>query len=413
MSTSVTPVAAVGDAAGAPDFVAAAQRIGGELVALRREVHRWPEIGLDLPRTQATVLQALAGLPLEVSTGTSLSSVVAVLRGGRPGPAVLLRGDMDALPVTELTGLEYASEVAGAMHACGHDLHVAMLVGAARLLCGVRDELPGSVIFMFQPGEEGPGGAEPMIAEGLLAAAGVPLVAAYCLHVLSAIEPHGRFTTRRGPMLAAADTLKVTVRGAGGHGSAPQFARDPIPAACEMVTALQTFVTRSVDIFDPAVITVGSFHAGTAENVIPETAEFAATLRSFSPATRERVRRGVLDVVHGIAAAHGLTADADYVPGYPVTVNDGDEAEFAARTAAELFGEDRFCWMQNPEAGAEDMSYVLEQVPGAYLNLGACPPELDPLTAPLNHAPQARYDDAVVPDGAALLAALAWRRLSR
>ncbi|MEU8003407.1 M20 family metallopeptidase [Catellatospora sp. NPDC049111] len=411
MSTLASPATA--DAAPDSGFQAAVRDHAADLIALRQAVHRHPEIGLHLPHTQAAVLQALDGLPLEITTGHSLSSVVAVLQGGLPGPVVLLRADMDALPVTELTGLEYASEIDGAMHACGHDLHVAMLAGAARLLCGKRDRLPGSVVFMFQPGEEGPGGAEPMIAEGLLEAAGEHPIAAYCLHVLSALEPFGRFSTRRGPMLAAADTLKVTVRGAGGHGSAPQFAKDPIPAACEMVTALQTFVTRGIDIFDPAVITVGTFHAGTVENVIPAQAEFGATLRSFSPATRERVRQGVLDVVHGIAAAHGLTADADYVPGYPVTMNDGGEAEFAARTAAELFGEDRFAWTANPVAGAEDMSYVLERVPGAFVYLGACPPGLDPMTAPLNHAPEARYDDAVVPDGAVLLAELAWRRLSR
>jgi hippurate hydrolase len=396
-----------------PAFAVAAEAIRAELIQIRRAVHRRPEIGLHLPQTQSTVLTALAGLPLEITTGEKLSSVTAVLRGGRPGPAVLLRGDMDALPVTEKTGLEYASEVDGVMHACGHDMHVAMLVGAARLLCRVREELPGSVIFMFQPGEEGPGGAEPMIAEGLLEAVGEPPVAAYALHVISAIDPHGRFTTRRGTMYAAADTLHVTVRGQGGHGSTPQWARDPIPAACEMVMALQTFVTRAIDIFDPAVITVGRFHAGTVENVIPAEASFSATLRSFSAATRERVRRGVLDVCAGIAAAHGLEVDAEYVPGYPVTVNDDAEAEFAAATVREVFGDDRFAWMPEPDPGAEDMSYVLERVPGAYVNLGACPAEWDPATAPVNHAAEARYDDSLVPDGAALLAELAWRRLRR
>jgi hippurate hydrolase len=392
-------------------FAAAAEALRPELIALRRRVHREPEIGMHLPRTQAAILESLTGLPLEITTGKALSSVVAVLRGGRPGPAVLLRGDMDALPVTELTGLDYASEIDGAMHACGHDMHVAILIGAAKLLCRARDDLPGSVIFMFQPGEEGPGGAQPMLDEGVLDAAGGEVVAAYALHVMPALDPHGRFTSRRGTMYAAADTLNVTVRGRGGHGSAPQHAKDPIPAACEMVVALQTFVTRAIDVFDPAVITVGSFHAGTADNVIPAEATFSATLRSFSAETREKVRVGVTDVVAGIAAAHGLTAEAEYVPGYPVTVNDNGEAEFAAATVAEVFGADRFAWMQRPKAGAEDMSYVLERVPGAYLNLGVCPPDLDPSTAPLNHAPEARHDDALVPDGAVLLAELALRRL--
>ncbi|NUT33425.1 MAG: amidohydrolase [Hamadaea sp.] len=394
-------------------FAAAAEELRADLIQIRRAVHRHPEIGLHLPQTQATVLTALTGLPLEITTGEALSSVTAVLRGGRPGPAVLLRGDMDALPVHEKTGLEYASEIDGVMHACGHDMHVAMLVGAARLLAQRREELPGSVIFMFQPGEEGPGGAEPMIAEGLLDAAGVPVISAYALHVISAIDPHGRFATRRGTVYAAADTLHVTVLGQGGHGSTPQWARDPIPAACEMVVALQTLVTRAIDVFDPAVITVGTFHAGTVENVIPAEARFSATLRSFSPATRERVRQGVLDVCKGIAVAHGLEVDARYEPGYPVTVNDDTEAEFAADTVRDLFGDDRFAWMPQPDPGAEDMSYVLERVPGAYVNLGTCPPEWDAATAPVNHAAEARYDDALVPDGALLLAELAWRRLHR
>lgn len=385
----------------------------GDLVALRRELHRQPEIGMHLPRTQEKILSALKGLPLEISVGRDLTSVVAVLRGGRPGPAVLLRGDMDGLPVHELTGLPYASEVPGAMHACGHDLHMAILVGAARLLSGVQPALPGDVIFMFQPGEEGPGGAEPMITEGLLAAAGDPPVAAYTVHVLSAADRHGLITTRRGAFMAASDTFRVVVRGVGGHGSAPHRAKDPIPAACEMVTAMETWVTRNIDIFDPVVVTVGRFQSGTVDNVIPADAMFDATVRSFSPQARDKVGSGLIQVVQGIAAAHGLSVDYEYEHGYPVTVNDNGEAEFAAATAIDVFGEDRFEWMANPSAGSEDFSYVLEKIPGAYLDLGACPPELDPDTAAMNHSPFAAYDDALVPDGAVLLAELARRRLER
>ena len=393
-------------------FRVAAETIADELVALRRVLHARPEIGLHLPETQAMLLAALAGLPLEITTGRALSSVVAVLRGGRPGPAVLLRGDMDGLPVTEQTGLPYASTVPGAMHACGHDLHMAVVVGAARLLCAVRDRLPGDVIFMFQPGEEGPGGAEPMIAEGLLSAAGEPPVAAYCLHVQSAVFPRGVFISRRGVFSAATDTFKVTVRGRGGHGSAPFRSRDPIPAACEMVLALQTAVTRGFDIFDPVVVTVGRFHAGTADNVIPATAEFDASLRSFSAAGRETLRRRAVEVVRGVAAAHGLEVDTAFERGYPPVVNDVAETERAAAAVTELFGAERFTWLPHPKTGSEDMSFVFEKVPGAYLNLGACPPDLDPATAPTNHSPHARFDDSVVADGAALLAELALRRLS-
>ena len=393
-------------------FRQAAGEIGAELTALRRRLHQEPEIGLDLPGTQATLLAALSGLPLELTTGHALSSITAVLRGGKPGPAVLLRADMDALPVVERTGLDYAA-TNGAMHACGHDLHMAILVGTARLLSGIRDELAGDVIFMFQPGEEGPGGAEPMIAEGVLTAAGESAVAAYCLHVFSATYPAGQFGTRRGAVGAACDTVRAVVRGTGGHGSQPFHARDPIPAACEMVTALQTFVTRSFDVFDPVVVSVGSFHAGTADNVIPEEARFAATVRSFSAAARERLQSGIQGLLTGIAAAHGLAVEIDYELGYPVTVNDAAEAEFAAQTIVEMLGPDRFTWLENPEPGSEDMSYVLEQVPGAYLDLGACAAGLDPLTAAANHAPDAIFDDSVIPDGAAVLAELAVRRLAR
>ena len=393
-------------------FRAAADAIRDDLIALRRDLHQNPEIGLHLPRTQEKILAALAGLPLEITLGKNLSSVVAVLRGGQPGPTVLLRGDMDALPVHEETGLPYAS-TNGAMHACGHDLHVASLVGAARLLTDIRDELPGNVIFMFQPGEEGPGGAAPMIEEGLLEAAGGTTDAAYTLHVLSSVDRHGLITSRRGAFMAGCDTLHVIVRGVGGHGSAPFRAKDPLPAACEMVLAIEVFVTRSFDIFDPVVVTVGNFHSGSADNVIPMSALFDATIRSFSPAAREKLHEGLERVVRGIASAHGLTVDIDYEWGYPVTVNDDAEALFAADVVADVFGADRFEWLANPGAGAEDMSFVLEKVPGAYLNLGACPPDLDPETAPNNHSPYARFDDAVVPDGAALLASLAQRRLTR
>jgi amidohydrolase len=389
-----------------------AAAIAGELTELRRQLHREPEVGLDLPRTQQKVLAALDGLPLEVSVGQALSSVTAVLRGDPGGPAVLLRGDMDALPVTERTGLDYASAIPGVMHACGHDLHTAMLVGAARILAARRAGLPGNVIFMFQPGEEGRHGARYMISEGVLDAAGGRPGAAYALHVTSAQNALGTFATRPGPMMAAADILEVTVRGAGGHASVPHLCADPIPAACAMVTALQTMVTRTFDVFDPVVITVGSFHAGTTDNVIPDEARFLATVRSFSPGARDRVRAASLRLVAELAAAHGLSADTKYHDGYPVTMNDAAEAEFAGQAVADLFGPGRLATQANPLAGAEDFSYVLGEVPGAFLMLGACPPGADPATAPFNHAADAVFDDSVLPDGAALLAELALRRLA-
>ena len=389
-----------------------AAAIGPDLAELRRRIHQDPEIGLDLPRTQAKVLAALDGLPLEVTRGRALSSVTGVLRGGRPGPTVLLRGDMDALPITERTGLPYASAVTGVMHACGHDLHTAMLVGAARLLSARQAELPGNVIFMFQPGEEGQAGATHMISEGLLGAADGRPVAAYALHVASAQLPQGVFSTRPGSMMAAADILDVTVRGHGGHASQPHLAQDPIPAACEMVTALQTLVTRRFDVFDPVVITVGSFHAGTADNIVPDEAHFLATVRSFSAVARDRVRSASLRLIADLAAAHGLRAEADYIDGYPVTFNDAAETAFAGQAVADLFGESRLIAQANPLPGAEDFSFVLDEVPGAFLMLGAVPDGSDPASAPFNHAADAVFDDAVLPDGAAFLAELALRRLA-
>jgi len=387
--------------------------IAGEIAELRHSIHREPEIGLDLPKTQAKVLAALDGLPLEVSTGQGLSSVTAVLRGGRPGPVVLLRGDMDALPVTEETHLSYASVIPGAMHACGHDLHTAMLAGAARLLSARQADLPGTVIFMFQPGEEGYAGARHMINEGVLDAAGERPVAAYALHVTSNRLPCGVFSTRGGPMLAAADQIRVTVRGRGGHASTPHRAADPIPAACEMVTALQTLVTRHFDVFDPVVITVGSFHAGTVDNVIPDEATFLATARSFSRESRSALAELVPRLIGDIARAHGLTAEADYSREYPVTVNDAGEAAFAGQVITGVFGSERGEAAPFPLTGAEDFSFVLEEVPGAFVMLGACPPGPDPETAPTNHSAVAVFDDAALADGTALYAELALRRLAR
>jgi amidohydrolase len=388
-----------------------AARISGEIAELRHAIHREPEIGLDLPKTQAKVLAALDGLPLEISTGRGLSSVTAVLRGG-PGPVVLLRGDMDALPVTEQTNLPYASVIPGAMHACGHDLHTAMLAGAARLLSAHAGEVPGTVVFMFQPGEEGCAGARHMIHEGVLEAAGSRPVAAYGLHVTSQRLPCGTFSTRPGAMLAAADQITVTVRGRGGHASVPHQAADPIPVACEMVTALQTLVTRKFDVFDPVVITVGSFHAGTADNVIPDEARFLATARSFSDAARGALAELVPRLIGDIARGHGLTAEAVYAAEYPVTVNDTAEATFARETIAALFGAGRAERAEFPLTGAEDFSFVLEQVPGAFVMLGACPPGTDPLTAATNHSAHAVFDDAALADGTALYAELALRRLA-
>lgn len=399
----------MGDVVGLHDE---ALRMLPELAELRHALHRVPELALDLPKTQALVLEALEGLGLEVTRGVGLSSVVAVLRGARPGPAVLLRGDMDALPVTELTGEPFSSEHEGLMHACGHDLHVAGLVGAARLLASRRDEIAGSVVFMFQPGEEGDGGAEIMIREGVLDAAGDRVVAAYGVHVSSGMLPHGVVSGRPGTAMAAPDSVRVTVQGAGGHGSAPHRALDPVPVAAQIVLALQAMVTRRFDVFDPVVVTVGAIHAGTANNIIPATATLEITVRTFSDATWNAAPELLREVCEHVAAAHGMTADVAYERGYPVTRNDPHELERTARVTRALLGDAAWVEMPQPLAGGEDFSYVLQEVPGSFVFVSALPPDADPATAPYNHSPQARFDDASLATSASLLAALALDRLA-
>ncbi|EIV90736.1 M20 family metallopeptidase [Frankia sp. QA3] len=395
-----------------------ARSLSDDLVHLRRRLHREPEIGLDLPRTQDKVLAALDGLPLELTTGRGASSVTAVLRGTGEGagpgraPAVLLRGDMDALPVQESTGLEHTSTVAGVMHACGHDLHTAMLVGAAHLLSARRDRLPGDVVFMFQPGEEGWEGAQQMIDEGVLDASGRRVSAAYGLHVFSGTLPHGQFCGRTGAITSASAMLRVTVRGEGGHGSMPHRAHDPVTATAEMVLALQTMVTRQFDVFDPVVLTVGVLRAGTRRTVIPDEAYFEATVRTFSARTGELVEQSARRLLRGIADGHGVTADVEFVPERPATVNHPAETALAARAVAETFGERRYSELAHPLACSEDFSRVLAQVPGSFVAIGATAPGTDPHTAPFNHSPRARFDETVLPDGAALYAELATRALA-
>src|SRR5437870_2380603 len=250
-------------------ILADAKSILDDTIQLRRRIHRHPEVGLTLPRTQATVLEALEGLGLDVRTGQGTTSVVARLTGARPGPAILLRADMDALPMPEETELPFASEVEGAMHACGHDAHTAMLVGAARLLARRRESLAGSVVFMFQPGEEGYHGARVMIEEGLLDGAEPP-TAAFALHVTHRLTA-GAIAARPGPAMASGDTLRIVVRGKGGHASAPHDCLDPIPNACEIVQAIPTLVTRQLNVFDPAAVTAAEIEPGRTQHVLPAT----------------------------------------------------------------------------------------------------------------------------------------------
>ncbi|KIS26118.1 amidohydrolase [Arthrobacter sp. SPG23] len=394
-----------------------ARELQGDIARFRHELHREPEIGLDLPRTQEKVLKALEGLPFEITLGESTTSVTAVLRGGAPHasaekPAVLLRADMDGLPVQERTGVDFTSRIDGAMHACGHDLHTSMLAGAARLLADRRDQLAGDVVLMFQPGEEGFDGASHMIREGVLDAAGRRVDAAYAMHVFSALEPHAQFCTKPGVILSASDGLFVTVLGAGGHGSAPHSAKDPVTAVAEMVTALQVMITRQFNMFDPVVLTVGLLQAGTKRNVIPESARFEATVRTFSDASRERMMTAIPVLLKGIAAAHGLEVDVDYRSEYPLSVTDEDETNTAEKTIQELFGDSRLTRWATPLSGSEDFSRVMAEVPGTFIGLSAVAPGADHTSTPFNHSPYATFDDGVLSDGAALYAELAASRIA-
>lgn len=389
-------------------LVTQARSLQPRTIALRRALHRRPEIGLDLPHTRDAVVAALADLPVAVHLGRSSSSVVGVLDGDRPGPTVLLRADMDALPLQEQTTLKYRSEVDGRMHACGHDTHVAMLASAARLLAERRERLAGRVLFMFQPGEEGYHGARHMIDEGLLDSsgpAGRP-DAAYALHI-SATLPAGELHTRPGPLMAANDTVRVTVTGRGGHASAPHDALDPVPAAAAMIGALQTAVTRRVDAHQPAVLTIAKLVAGTTSNVIPETAVMEGTLRTLSEPVRSVVREEIRRVCRYTALAHGCTAEVDIEPGYPVTVNDAAAAERVSAVARELLGRGRVAAMPTPIMGAEDFAYVLREVPGALAFLGGCPRGTDPRAAAPNHSNRVVFDEESMAAGAAVYAGLA------
>lgn len=385
------------------DLLEAAGTVAGDVVALRRNLHAEPELGLDNPRTQALVLDALDGLPLEVRTGTGLTSVVADLVGATDGPTVLLRADTDALPMTEDTDLEFRSTIDGRAHACGHDAHTAMLVGAAKVLAARRNELQGRVRFMFQPGEEGFAGARLMIDEGVLD----NVDRAFALHV-SPNQRVGTASCRPGPLLAGDTSITVTVRGHGGHASTPHLATDPIPATAAIITALQTTVTREVDVFDPAVLTIAHVVAGTTTNVIPETAFFEGTIRCISERTRTRIREAVARTIRGVAEAHGCTVDIEMVDGYPVTLNDVGEAARFAEVCRATLGEDGHRLMPAPAMGGEDFSYVLQKVPGVMAFLGVCPAtEPNPRSAPSLHSNRMELNEDGLVHGIALHAAMA------
>jgi hippurate hydrolase len=397
-------------------LVGDAEAIQPWLVELRRRLHRRPEIGLELPDTQALIADELRGLGLTPQLGQSLSSVTAMIEGGSSGPTVLLRADMDALPVEEATGLDFASETDGAMHACGHDTHVTMLLGAARLLVERGSGFAGRVLLDFQPGEEGRHGARFMLDEGLLDVptdGGFgPVSAAFAIHITARYST-GTLNFRPGALYAAGDRFAITVRGAGGHASSPHLALDPVPVAAEIVLALQTIRSRRVNTFDPLVLTIGSLTAGTAANIIPETAVLQGTVRTTSSEVRDRAHELIRQIPTGIAAAHGASAEVEISNGYPATINDDAVAALATSVGTELFGAERVVEMPWPSMGSEDFSYILQRVPGAMLFLGATPADLDPATVPQTHSNKVVLDESAMPTGVAMHVAMAERLLAR
>ncbi|MCM8730930.1 M20 family metallopeptidase [Hephaestia sp. GCM10023244] len=393
------------------DWSAAGEAELADVIALRRAIHAEPEIGLHCPRTTAKLKAAIADLPLEIRDGPSTTGFVAILRGRSDnGRTVLLRGDMDALPMQEETGLPYASTVPGAMHACGHDSHSAMLVGAARALCARKDDLAGTVVFMFQPGEEGHHGAEFMIKDGLLDDPAPD--AAFALHI-TPNAPAGVFVGRPGPLLASADTLIATIKGRGGHAAMPHDCIDPIPVACEIVTALQTYIARQVPVTDPAVLTIARIEAGSTHNIIPGEAKLLGTLRTLSEETRAKAQAAFRRIVTHIAAAHGCEGESVIEQGYPVTMNDARATAMMQGVAEHLGGEQGWHRMPAPMMGAEDFSYVLRKVPGAMAFIGVAPVGSNPLTNPPLHNTRMTIEEDVMARGIAMHCAIAERFLEQ
>jgi amidohydrolase len=408
--TTVESPARTAKTAPTNDLLRAARSMLPDLVPIRRAIHRRPELGLDLPETQKLVAEELRKLGLEPNLGKGLSSVTATIGEGRPGRTVVLRADMDALPLTEETGLEFSSEIDGKMHACGHDTHVTMLLGAARLLVErLREDpsrLPGAVRLMFQPGEEGWFGAKVMLDEGLLDGLSPASARGFAIHITT-LYPSGEVHCRPGPFCASADNIAITIRGRGGHASAPHNAKDPIPVAAEIITTLQVALTRSVNAFDPAVLTIAHLRAGTTTNIIPEVAHLEGTFRTVSDERRAAMPDLIKQVVNGVAAAHGVQAEVEFKPLYPVTVNDAGVFERVQDITRSIVGDADVMEMPAPIMGAEDWSYVLQRIPGVMVSLGARPRDRELAGFPQNHSNLVVFDEDAMAVGVALYAAVA------
>jgi amidohydrolase len=420
----LSPAALAVDAPVVPAFVMDdAKTLEAKIIAWRRDIHQHPELGNRETRTAKLVADHLKKLGLEVQTGVAHTGVVAILKGGKPGPVVALRADMDALPVTEQVDLPFASKVrttyngkeVGVMHACGHDTHVAILMGVAELLAKRKAELPGTVKFIFQPAEEGApegeeGGAELMVKQGVLSTDPKPQ-AIFGLHVGS--DDHiGQVSYRPGPVMAASDTFRIKVKGKQTHGAYPWAGTDPIVAASAIVTGLQTIVSRNVELIkEPAVVSVGAINGGVRSNIIPDETDLIGTIRTLDAGMREQIHRRVREVATGIAAAHGAVAEVEIDLGYPVTVNDPTLSAWAVPVLEQVAGKDKVSLA--PKAlGAEDFSYYQQKIPGFFFFIGVTDPNVPLDQAPSNHSPLFKVDERGLLVGAQSMAALTVAYLS-
>lgn len=390
------------------DMIEEARRLQDQMVMWRRHIHMYPEAGLETPRTAAYVAGILREMGLPVRQGVGGHGVTALLEGKSPGPTIAIRADMDAIAVEEITGLPFASREPGIMHACGHDGHTAIALGAASVLTLAKDSLQGNVKFIFQPGEEGPGGALPMIMDGVMENPRVDAVIGLHLGVLWE-APSGVVGVRPGPMMAATDRMEVIIKGKGGHGAMPHQAVDAVCVGAQVVTALQTVVSRMVSPLDPAVVTVGRFQAGSAFNVIAETATLECTVRCLSLDLHGKLPGYLETVVQGVCQAMGAEYELKYTPGYPVLRNDPAFTEFFAGVARDVLGGAGVITLPEPSMGGEDMAYFLQRAPGTYFFLGSRPP--GPQVYP-HHNPRFDIDESMLWVGAGLFAQTALRWLT-
>lgn len=383
-----------------PATITVPERLADHVVLIRRDLHMHPELGYKEHRTAGIVSDRLRSLGYEVHEGVGGTGVVGVMRGGRPGRTIMLRADMDALPILEERSHTYRSQAEGVMHACGHDGHVAILLGAAALVADRRDELAGTLCLVFQPAEEGLAGAKAMIDDGLFERFGIER--AYGLH-LSTKYPTGVLGFREGPMYASSDSIEIDVLGVGGHGSAPHDAVDPIYTAANFITSVQQVVSRQIDPLEPAVVTIGSIHAGTTHNVIPRTARMLGTVRAFSNDVRESMPKRIERVLHSCCEQSGASFDFKYLWRYPVTANDRVQTQYVRDLATKTVGEgmvvDAAMLM-----GAEDFSFFAQRVPACFYTLGASG---NADTSHPHHSSLFDIDEAALPNGVAMMTAIA------